>query len=79
MRHYRLFELLKDYDITIIYHPGKANVVVDGFSRKTCCMGNLEFLRVEERPLALKVQSLTRQMVQLVISLPHSVLEFIKA
>ena len=22
-------ELLKDYDITILYHPGKANVVAD--------------------------------------------------
>ena len=25
-------ELLKDYDITILYHPGKANVVVDAIS-----------------------------------------------
>ena len=28
-------ELLKDYDCTIDYHPGKANVVVDALSRKS--------------------------------------------
>ncbi|KAL4323387.1 hypothetical protein GQ457_11G026730 [Hibiscus cannabinus] len=33
MRHY-LYELLKDYDLSIEYHPGRANVVVDALSRK---------------------------------------------
>jgi len=27
-------EFLKDYDFQLIYHPGKANVVADGLSRK---------------------------------------------
>ena len=27
LRHMRWLELLKDYDMSIIYHPGKANVV----------------------------------------------------
>ena len=25
---------MKDYDVEILYHPGKANVVVDPLSRK---------------------------------------------
>ena len=34
MRHRRWIELIKDYDCTIEYHPGKANVVEDALSRK---------------------------------------------
>ena len=28
-------ELIKDYDFTLEYHPGKANVVVNALSRKS--------------------------------------------
>ena len=34
MRQRRWLELLKDYDCTILYHPGKANKVADALSRK---------------------------------------------
>ena len=28
-------EYLEDYDFTLLYHPGKANVVADALSRKS--------------------------------------------
>jgi hypothetical protein len=37
MRQRRWLELIKDYDVEINYHPGKANVVADAVSRKTYC------------------------------------------
>jgi hypothetical protein len=37
MRQRRWLELIKDYDIEVYYHPGKANVVADALSRKVHC------------------------------------------
>ena len=34
MRQRRWLELIKDYDLEILYHSGKANVVADALSRK---------------------------------------------
>jgi hypothetical protein len=35
MRERRWLELIKDYELEIHYHPGKANVVADALSRKS--------------------------------------------
>ena len=35
MRQHRWLKLVKDYDVEILHHPGKANVVADALSRKT--------------------------------------------
>jgi hypothetical protein len=35
MRQRRWLELIKDYNLNVHYHPGKANVVADGLSRKS--------------------------------------------
>ena len=35
MRHRRWLELIKDYDLDIQYHEGKANIVADALSRKS--------------------------------------------
>jgi hypothetical protein len=35
MRQRRWLELIKDYDLEVHYHPGKANVVADVLSRKS--------------------------------------------
>ena len=37
MRHHRWLELIKDYNLEIHYHLGKANVVVDALSRRSYC------------------------------------------
>ncbi|XP_070025688.1 uncharacterized protein [Nicotiana sylvestris] len=74
LRQRRWLELLKDYDITILCHPGKANMVTDALSSKAESMDSLAFISAEERPLALDIQSLTNRLVRLDISEPSRVL-----
>ncbi|XP_070046938.1 uncharacterized protein [Nicotiana tomentosiformis] len=68
LRQRRWLELLKDYDIAILYHPKKANLVVDALSRKAVSMDNLAYIPVGERPLAADVQTLANQFVRLDVS-----------
>src|SRR3954462_11340443 len=41
MRQRRWIELIKDYDLDIHYHPGKANVVPDALSRLSCRLNSM--------------------------------------
>jgi hypothetical protein len=35
LRQHKWLEFIKDYDLGINYHPGKVNVVVDTWSRRS--------------------------------------------
>ena len=65
LRQRRWMELLKDYDITILYHPRKANIVADALSRKAESIGSLAHLQVSRRPLAREVQTLANDFMRL--------------
>ena len=51
MRQRRWMEYLEDYDFTLHYHPGKANVVANALSRKSrgvmVCVASREWQMLE--------------------------------
>ncbi|WMV54527.1 hypothetical protein MTR67_047912 [Solanum verrucosum] len=59
----RWLEFLKDYDMSVHYHPGKANVVADALSRLS--MGSVAHVEEEIRELAKDVHRLARLGVRL--------------
>ena len=65
LRQRRWMEFLKDYDCTILYHPGKANVVADALSRKS--MGSLAHIAPVRRPLIAALHDLKNDGVQLLV------------
>ena len=54
MRQRRWLELIKDYDLVIDYHPGKANVVPDALSRKSSVTLAHIFIAYVPLPLDMK-------------------------
>ena len=49
MRQRRWLELIKDYDLQILYHLGKANTIADALSQKS--IGNLACLLTGQKEL----------------------------
>ena len=58
--------MLKDYDIDILYHPGKANVVAYALSRKS--MGSLTDVQPERRDMVWEIKRLSSLGDRLTIS-----------
>ena len=56
LRQRRWLELIKDYDCTIEYHPGKANVVVDALSRRP--ESSFSHMRTGYLPLLVDLRAL---------------------
>ena len=56
IRQRRWIELINDYECTIEYHPGKANVVTDAPSRRP--MSSLSHLRAVHLPRLMELRSL---------------------
>ncbi|KAH0746323.1 hypothetical protein KY285_007980 [Solanum tuberosum] len=63
LRQRRWLEFLKDYDMSVHYHPGKANVVADALSRVS--MGSLAHVDIGNREMAREVHRLARLGVRL--------------
>jgi hypothetical protein len=61
LRQRHWLELIKDYDLGINYHPGKANVVVDALSRKKYC--NATFAQRMQPELRREIKYLNLGMV----------------
>jgi hypothetical protein len=62
MRQRRWLELIKDYDLEIHYHLGKANLVADALSRKASC--HCLIVRTPDTTLCQEMEKLNLGMIQ---------------
>ncbi|WMV40988.1 hypothetical protein MTR67_034373 [Solanum verrucosum] len=65
LRQQRWMELLEDYDVTIQYYPGKANMLANALSRTAVTMGSLACLIITKRPFAKEIHTLESKFMQL--------------
>ena len=62
MRQRRWLELIKDFDLEVHYHPGKANVVADALSRKSHC--NCLTVKTMDLTLCHEIEKLKIEIIQ---------------
>ena len=62
MQQRRWLELIKDYDLEVHYHPGKANVVADALSRKSHC--NCMTVKIMDPTLCHEMEKLSIEIIQ---------------
>jgi hypothetical protein len=62
MRQRRWLELIKDYELEIHYHLGKANVVADALSRKASC--HCLTMKTSDITLCQEMEKLNLGMIQ---------------
>ena len=83
MRQRRWLKLIKDYDLEILYHPGKANVVTDALSRRrnygvAALLSEQKSILEELRRLDVEVLTENVQTNLASLQLQHSLLQQIK-
>jgi hypothetical protein len=61
MRQRRWLNLIKDYDLEVHYHSGKANVVADALSRKVRC--NCLSVKSYNETLCAEMQKLNLEII----------------
>ena len=61
MRQRWWLELIKDYDLQILYHPGRANTVADALSQKS--IGNLTCLLTRHKELLYNLEKFEVEIV----------------
>ena len=59
-------EPLKDYDCTIQYHPGRANIVANALSKKS--LGSLAHIQEVRKPLIKELHELVDEGVRFDLS-----------
>jgi hypothetical protein len=69
MRQRRWLELIKDYELEIHYHPGKANMVADALSRKASC--HCLTVKISDITLCQEMEKMNMGMIQ------HGTLNFL--